>query len=65
MDTIRNIIRKVIAAVKAVVGLIRGKNEKYGKKLTLIAALLFVAVCAAESLLALAAAEREAAQRRT
>ena len=63
MELIKNAFQTVLSAVNGLAGMISGKNEKLGKKLPLLAALLFVTVCAVQSLSALAVAEREAAQR--
>ena len=64
MELIKRVFQTAISAVKGLVSLLLGKNEKLGKKLPIIAALLFVAVCTVQSLNALALAKREAAQRR-
>ena len=64
-DLVKRVFALAFSAAKRLVGLLCGKNERIAKKLPLIAALLFLAVCVFQSLRALAAAEREAALRRS
>ena len=62
IEPLERLFGVIRSGASSVAGLLRGKNDKKAKKPFLVAALAFFAVCAYQSLHALALAEREAAK---